>query len=348
VEDMRQSIAAINGAELVGRIKKDLSPADWELLRELVRTHSDVDQSAVQAALRKCNEANSATLSTRLGRPFIKPAQKHHATADADVVITGTFPVSTSMDHETLEKPDNMTVRVMDLLNGPDGRGVLCNMMPTTLRKGGYTAVPGKSHFETFAPAAGALLGDLLDAGLQFFHLISNKNREPLMRVLHNPRIVSLLKSNGAELEMYVPQTGAAVLAVVPYEHYSHLGWGALMKETRLYLLEGLGRVHAAAAALLGRQPPRIGRLLELVDAVPHLLHYKGGAYCEAVMKGKLRAYIAEFGDEAGTEAWQEWYTGCKRDAGASGAPAAPGRTYRALACWARVWAVFDSRSQRL
>ena len=37
-----------------------------------------------------------------------------------------------------------------------------------------------------------------------------------------------------------------------------------------------------------------------------------------------------------------------KRDAGASGAPAAPGRTYRALACWARVWAVFDSRSQGL
>ncbi len=95
VEDMRASIAAINGAELVGRIEKDLSPADRKLLRELVRTHRHVDQFAVQAALCKCNEANSAILSTRAGRLFIRPAQQHHATADADVVITGTFPVTT-------------------------------------------------------------------------------------------------------------------------------------------------------------------------------------------------------------------------------------------------------------
>lgn len=349
MEDMRASIAAINGAELAGRIENDLSPADRELLRELVRTHRHVDQSAVQAALRKCNEANRAILSKRAGRPFISPAQRHHATADADVVINGTFPVTTTMSgDETLAKSKNATVTVMELLNVPDGRGVRSNMMPTTLEEGGYTAVPGNSHFETFRPASDDLLKGLLDAGLQVVHCISDKNRGPLKRVMGNPRIVPLLESSGAKLEMLVPQTGAPVLAMVPHEHYSHVLWAAMKKETQLYQLQGVADIHAAAAALLGRQPPNIGRLLELVDAVPHLPHYKGGAYCEAVMKGKLHGYIAEFGDVAGTEAWQAWYTGCKRDAGASGAPAAPGRTYRALACWARVWAVFDSRSQGL
>jgi hypothetical protein len=330
VEDMRASIAAINGAELVRRIEKDLSPADRKLLGELVRKHSDVDQSAVQAALRKCNEANSAILSTRLGRPFIKPAQQHHATADADVVIIGTFPVTTVMSgDQTLAKSKNATVTVMELLNVPDGCGVRSNMMPTTLAEGGYTAVPGNSHFETFRPASDALLKGLLDAGLQVVHCISDKNRGPLIRVMGHPRSVLLLESSGAKLEMLVPQTGAPVLAMVPHEHYSHLLWAAMKEKTRLFQLQGLADIHAAAAALLGREAPNIGRLLELVVALPHLPHYKGGAYCEAVMKGKLRGYIAEFGDVAGTEAWQEWYTGCKRDAGASGAPAAPGRTYK-------------------
>jgi hypothetical protein len=346
---MRASIAAIDGAELAGRIENDLSPADRQLLRELVRTHRHVDQSAVQAALRKCNEANRAILSTRAGRPFMSPAQRHHATADADVVINGTFPVTTTMSgDETLAKSNNATVRVMELLNVPDGRGVRINMMPTTLKEGGYTAVPGNSHFETFRPASDDLLKGLLDAGLQVVHCISDKNRGPLKRVMGNPRIVPLLESSGAKLEMLVPQTGAPVLAMVPREHYSHVLWAAMKKETQLYQLQGVADIHAAAAALLGRQPPNIGRLLELVVALPHVKWYKKGPYCEAVMKAKLPGYMAELGDVAGTEAWQEWYTGCKRDAGASGAPAAPGRTYRALACWARVWAVFDSRSQGL
>ena len=127
---------------------------------------------------------------------------------------------------------------------------------------------------------------------------------------------MELLQSNGAKLEMHVPQTGAPVLAVVPFEHYSHLGWGALKEETRLYLLKGLADVHTAAAFLLGRELPRIDRLLTLVVAVPVRKFYNDGAYCEAVMKSKLAWYIEALGDEAGTKAWQEWYKGRKQHAG--------------------------------
>ena len=47
----------------------------------------------------------------------------------------------------------------------------------------------------------------------------------------------------------------------------------------------------------------------------------------EAVMKAKLAVFIAVFGVDDGTARWRAWYTGCKRRAGASGAPASRGYT---------------------
>jgi hypothetical protein len=179
------------------------------------------------------------------------------------------------------------------------------------------------------APVAAARV--LFDAGLQLVHCISPKNGDALRRVLHggepNPRIRELLVSNGTTLELHVPRTGKPVLVLLPHEHESHILWHSMKEGTRLWVLEGLADVYAAAVALLGRPPPPTTELLAAVRAVKYVEWYRGGAYMEAVMKAKLAVFIAVFGVDVGTARWRAWYTGCKRRAGASGAPASRGYT---------------------
>ena len=173
--------------------------------------------------------------------------------------------------------------------------------------------------------------GALFNAGLQLVHCISPKNGDALRRVLHggepNPRIRELLVSNGTTLELHVPRTGKPVLVLLPHEHESHILWHSMKEGTRLWVLEGLADVYAAAVALLGRPPPPTTELLAAVRAVKYVEWYRGGAYMEAVMKAKLAVFIAVFGVDVGTARWRAWYTGCKRRAGASGAPASRGYT---------------------
>jgi len=71
-------------------------------------------------------------------------------------------------------------------------------------------------------------------------------------RALHggdpNPRIVALHVSNGTTLELHVLPTGKAVLVLLPFEHASHVLWHSMKDGTRLWLLQGLLKTHAAAA----------------------------------------------------------------------------------------------------
>ena len=103
----------------------------------------------------------------------------------------------------------------------------------------------------------------MFNAGLQLVHCISPKNGDVLRRVLHggepNPRILELLVSNGTTLELHVPRTGKPVLVLLPHEHESHILWHSMKEGTRLWVLEGLADVYAAAVALLGRPPPPTG-----------------------------------------------------------------------------------------
>jgi hypothetical protein len=324
-KDLLARIDAIDGARLAADIMQSLQPADLAALEGLIQTHTTVDQTAVQRALDQCNRANGRTVQGLPGH-FIQPPQEHHAAEGATSIVLGTFPTTTVMGGEsrakTLSDVTNATVSVSAQLNGslPEHghrKAVLCNMMPTTLPDD-YTQVPQESDFELFAPAVDELLLGLFGAGLQVVYGISDKIDDALRRVLDG-REVTLLVLNGTRLVLRVPTTGKPVLAIVPFEHISHAKWHAMKLATRLWQLLGLLAAHAAAAALLGREPPRIVELRDAVVAVQHIPWYKGGAYMEAVMKAKLSVYVAAVGVEEGTRRWQAWYTGRKCYAGASG-----------------------------
>ena len=82
--------------------------------------------------------------------------------------------------------------------------------------------------------------------------------------------------------------------------------------------------VFAARAALLGSTPPQVEKLLGMVGGAKFMGWYKGGAYCEAVMRTVRRMqYINAYGQEEGERRWWAWYIGCKRGRGTSGASAA-------------------------
>ena len=337
-KDLCESIRKIDGAELAADIKSSLPSKDLAALQELILTYGEVDETAVQAALDTWNAANLSIMSGTPPGRFITPPQQHHAAPRPRFVRMGTFPTRPAMlgacGQRTLTDDTNATAMVTQMLDASRD-AVWCNQMPTTLTTGGYTAVPAEAHFRTFAPAADAAVRDLVAAGLRLIHCISPKNGETLRRVLHGgdptPHIVVLLVSNGTRLELHVPQTGKPVLVLRPFEHASHALMHSMTEGSRLWLAEGLLTVHAAAASLLGRPPPRTAELLAAVCAVKYVKWYASGAYFEALMKAKLAVFIAVYGVADGTARWQEWYTGRKQHAGASGAPASRGYARAAL-----------------
>ncbi len=333
-KDLCDTIGKIDGAKLAADIRKSLSSADLAALQGLIGTYRNVDETAVRTALAAWNAANLRVMSQFVPDRLIAPIQLHHACRGTPVIgRMGTFPTGDGMDgavdRKSLTADNNPTVLVTRMLDA-DQDAVWGNLLPTTL-KGDYTLVPSEAVFEAFARAADDAVRALIDAGLLVFHCISPKNGVALRRVLHggdpNPRIVVLLVSNGTIIELHVPPTGKAVLVVLPFEHASHVLWHSMKAGTRLWLLKGLLDAHAAAASLLGRLPPRTAELLAAVLAVKFVKWYRGGAYMEAVMKARLAVFIAVFGVDDGTARWRAWYTGCKRRAGASGAPAARGHT---------------------
>jgi hypothetical protein len=100
------------------------------------------------------------------------------------------------------------------------------------------------------------------------------------------------------------------------------MAWGALKYENRLLLAAGSAVTASPLRALLGLDPLDVATLLALVGREAKAGEgkakgwYKGGAYCEAVMRQRLFAFIAAYGAEKGQRHWQQWYTGCKRRAG--------------------------------
>lgn len=108
----------------------------------------------------------------------------------------------------------------------------------------------------------------------------------------------------------------------VPFEHRSHLAWRALKPENRMLLAAGCVATASPLRALLGLRPLDPKVLLALVGGEAEEGEgkrkgwYRGGAYCEAVMRQRLFAFQAVYGDVEGQRRWQEWYTGCKRRAG--------------------------------
>jgi hypothetical protein len=333
-KDLCDTIGKIDRAKLAADIRKSLSSADLAALQGLIGTYRNVDVTAVRTALDEWNAANLRVMSQFVSGRLIAPIQLHHACKGCPVIVRiGTFPTGAGMDgaidRKSLTAENNPTVLVTRLLDASED-AVWGNLLPTTL-KGDYTLVPSEAVFKAFANAADDAVRALIAAGLLVFHCISPKNGVALRRALHggdpNPRIVALHVSNGTTLELHVLPTGKAVLILLPFEHASHVLWHSMKDGTRLWLLQGLLKTHAAAASLLGRQPPRTDELLAAVLAVKYLKWYRGGAYMEAVMKAKLAVFIAVFGVDDGTARWRAWYTGYKRRAGASGAPAARGAT---------------------
>ena len=333
-KDLCDTIGKIDGAKLAADIRKSLSSADLAVLNELIGTYRNVDETAVRTALDEWNVANLRVMSQFVPGRLIAPIQLHHACKGTPVIgRLGTFPTGDGMDgaidRKSLTAENNPTVLVTRLLDASED-AVWGNLLPTTLT-GDYTLVPSQAVFEAFANAADDAVRALIAAGLLVFHCISPKNGVALRRALHggdpNPRIVALHVSNGTTLELHVLPTGKAVLVLLPFEHASHVLWHSMKDGTRLWLLQGLLKTHAAAASLLGRPPPRTDELLAAVLAVKYLKWYRGGTYMEAVMKAKLAVFIAVFGVDDGTARWRAWYTGCKRRAGASGAPAERGHT---------------------
>lgn len=100
------------------------------------------------------------------------------------------------------------------------------------------------------------------------------------------------------------------------------MAWGALKYENRLLLAAGSAVTASPLRALLGLDPLDVATLLALVGRETKAGEgkakgwYKSGAYCEAVMKQRLFAFIAAYGAEKGRRLWQEWYSGSKRRAG--------------------------------
>ena len=90
-----------------------------------------------------------------------------------------------------------------------------------------------------------------------------------------------------------------------------------MKEETRLWVLEGLVTVYVARAALLGCPPPLVDKLLGVIGGAPVQKWYKGGAYCEAVMKTVRRTqFRAVYGDDDGDKRWRQWYKDCKSRGG--------------------------------
>jgi hypothetical protein len=107
-----------------------------------------------------------------------------------------------------------------------------------------------------------------------------------------------------------------------PFEHRSHMAWGALKHENRLLLAAGSAVTASPVRALLELEPLDITTLLALVGPEAKAGEgkrsgwYSGGAYCEAVMRQRMFAFMVAYGRGEGQRLWREWYLDCKRRGG--------------------------------
>ena len=319
-------IKKIDGNKLSAEAERSLSPLGRAALELLRQNKGKVLAAKVHAALDQCNLANKKTVNKQ--PKLLQPVQMHAMGSAATRVVCGSFPVTTAMDtEETLAHGMNATVLVVSMLLGHEMPAafmeatIRTNRMPTTTP--GYTTVPSKSDYDLFKPDIVRLLQHSFAAGVQSFDAITDSCRADFEQALYGgaqPVLEVLLERNGATLELHMPPGKPPVLATFPAEHMSHVAWQAMKEETRLWILEGLVAVHAARAALLGSAPPLVDKLLTIVGGEERkgVKGYKGGAYCEAVMKTARRAqFRAVYGDDEGDKRWKEWYIGCKQRAGA-------------------------------
>ena len=347
-------IKAINGAKLLEKIVAYMSEETHTKLGELKRDHKNVELPAVQRALDKCNQSNKEVAKSPLITPVQEHATGlgAHGVVDGTFPTTTAMPSKV-----TLSATNNATVITLALLEGvlptefADGM-IRINRMPTT--RPTYTDVPTQAEFKSFQPAHVEALSDLFAAGVQMYDAISDTCRPDFIAAVHGkapPKFVVLVELNGATLELHTPDGKPPVLATFPFEHASHIAWQvrlpacppcnhpgmhlhspfihprsaalspsrsqAMKEETRLWVLEGLVTVYAARAALLCCPPPLVDKLLGVIGGAPLKKWYKGGAYCEAVMKTVRRAqFRAVYGDDDGDKRWRQWYKDCKSRAG--------------------------------
>ena len=193
--------------------------------------------------------------------------------------------------------------------------------MPTTLDDD-YTCVPSRADFALFQSAHVSCLSDIFSAGMQVYNAVSDTCRPDFEAALYSGKetksVVVLAEKNGWTLELHMPASKRPVLAAFPPEHISHIMWSALKSESRLWVLEGGVHVYSLQAAIMGTTPPQVEKLIGLIDASPHKLWFRGGAYAEAVMKTVRRMqYHTLYGVEEGEKKWADYYYGAKKRAGA-------------------------------
>ena len=331
VEEMISRIKATDGAALLSDAKTSLDVDVIAKLDRLAASWQNVDHAKVAAALRACNDSNAASTTPR----FRSPIQRHAAGDAACILVDGTYPTTSTMFAnctETLSCMTSPTVINISLLEGhqPDhfpAESCRANRMPTTLPT--YTEVPTQADFAIFQHSHIQLLSALFSAGVQVYDAVSDTCRKDAEQAIHGaatPTFIVLVEKNGATLELHMPAGKPVVLTTFPAEHLSHMSWQAMKEVTRLWQLEGLASVYAARSALLGSAPPKVEKLLEVIGGAPFKGWYRGGAYCEAVMKTtRLMQFTALYGSVDGKKRWQDWYTDCKVRAGRLGGVATRG-----------------------
>eukprot|EP00966_Prymnesium_polylepis_P284164 6564741-Prymnesium_polylepis.1 len=232
---LKESIASMNGAQLVSRIEKDADGTEMmQKLAKLKSTFREVDRPTVKTALQTCNKSNEVTASA--SSRFLLPVQQHGTGSEACIQISGTFPVTSTFSPTqtsgTLTKAENATVISVALLSGcsPDKLAenfIRTNEMPTTLN-GSYTLVPSASDFSLFSSAYVTMQRTFFKAGVQCVTLISDHGRSSFQSALHGgkpPTFKVLIAENGSTLELHEPEGNPPVLLIVPANHQSHIVW---------------------------------------------------------------------------------------------------------------------------